>query len=385
MPPRFDSEALTLELAVADLLDPQLARSIGFANRGGYERLWLGQAIHGRYQEEALAEDPTYRREVVVRCELEHRGWRVLLNGRLDGMRRESDGTRVVEEIKSVRREGQLAPALRELYERQAHLYAWMLARDGAGVVRAELVLIAIGSTDVERLELETDFEALERDVRLRLNRLLRELEAERRARADRRAAGQALAFPHAELRPGQEEIAGAVEEALASGSHLLVEAPTGIGKTAAALWPALKFALENDKRLFVLTAKNLQQEMAVRVLRQLGERGGFTRVEVARQGAHVRQRRGDLPRGLLRLRARLLRQAGDFGGRTPAARRGERARARSRLLGGGAGRGLPLRGQPRSRRARPGRGRRTTTMPSIPTSRSPTSAPRDTSATPSW
>ncbi len=67
MPPRFDAETNRLELAVADLLDTKLLRSIGFANRGGYERMWLGQAIHSQYQEQALAEDPSYRREVGVR------------------------------------------------------------------------------------------------------------------------------------------------------------------------------------------------------------------------------------------------------------------------------------------------------------------------------
>ena len=35
----------------------------------------------------------------------------------------------VVEEIKSVRREGQLAPMTRQLYERQALLYGWMLSQ----------------------------------------------------------------------------------------------------------------------------------------------------------------------------------------------------------------------------------------------------------------
>lgn len=276
MAPRFDSDQRVLELAVADLLEPQLVRSIGFTNRGGYERLWLGQAIHGRYQEAALESDATYRREVALRVELEHRGWRVVLSGRLDGLRKEDDGTRVVEEIKSVRREGQLAPALRAMYERQALLYAWMLGRDGEGPTTAELVLIAIGSDAVERIALEADFEALEADVRKRLNRLLREHENERLAAADRAAAGRDLPFPHGALRPGQDEIVAAVEEALASRSHLLVEAPTGIGKTAAALWPALKFALVENKKLFVLTAKNLQQEMATRVLRTLAEGGGF-------------------------------------------------------------------------------------------------------------
>ncbi len=276
MPVRFDSAARQIELAVADLLEPQVLRSIGFANRGGYERLWLGQAIHGRYQEEALAADPSYRREVALRAELEHRGWRVVLSGRLDGLRRDRDGVRVVEEIKSVRREGQLSVAARALYERQALLYAWMLSRVEPGPVRAELVLIAIGSDAVERLELEADFEALEAAVRKRLNQLLREHESDRRASADRRSAAASLPFPHGELRPGQETIVAAVEAALEGGSHLLLEAPTGLGKTVAALWPALRHALANDRRLFVLTAKNLQQEMATRVLKLLAPGAGF-------------------------------------------------------------------------------------------------------------
>ncbi len=42
MAPRFDGENFTLELAVADLLDTRPQRSLGFANRGGYARMWLG-------------------------------------------------------------------------------------------------------------------------------------------------------------------------------------------------------------------------------------------------------------------------------------------------------------------------------------------------------
>ncbi|HEY0781026.1 MAG TPA: hypothetical protein VGE98_01120, partial [Thermoanaerobaculia bacterium] len=91
MAPRFDAENLILELSVADLLDAPLARSLGFASRGGYERLWLGQAIHGRYQEQALQDDVTYRREVVLTVKLEHRGWEVRVSGRADGLRRDAD------------------------------------------------------------------------------------------------------------------------------------------------------------------------------------------------------------------------------------------------------------------------------------------------------
>src|SRR5689334_13078403 len=181
MAPRFDPESLKLDLSVADLLEGSMMRSLGFSSRGGYERLWLGQAIHGRYQEEKLAEDPTYQREVVISHVFEHRGWRVTVQGRADGLRREPDSSLVVEEIKSVRRGGSLPPAVREGYQRQALLYAWMLAHTEPAPVRAELVLIAIGSNETEREPLELNFEALTAAVRRRVNTLLHAWEAEQR------------------------------------------------------------------------------------------------------------------------------------------------------------------------------------------------------------
>jgi DNA excision repair protein ERCC-2 len=276
MAPRFDHENLTLHLSVADLLEGPLLRSLGFASRGGYERLWLGQAIHGRYQEQALADDPTYRREVVVTTQFEHRGWQVVVQGRIDGVRREPDGALVVEEIKSVRRGGVLPPQVREMYQRQALLYAWMLAKTSDVQVRAELILIAIGSDDVERETLEIHPPALEVAIRRRLNNLIRGYEEERRRAGARHAAAERMAFPYGEPRPGQDLILAAVETAVANREHLLLQATTGIGKTVAGLYPALRYALANDKRLFVLTAKNLQQEMATGVLAMLNQEGAF-------------------------------------------------------------------------------------------------------------
>ncbi len=275
VPVHIDGERRTLELAVADLLDSRLQKGLGFANRGGYERLWLGQAIHGRYQEQALAGDPSYRREVVLTLAFDHRGWAVTLSGRADGLRREGEEL-VVEEIKSVRREGGLAASARSLYAQQAALYAWMLHRLHHQPVRAELVLIEIGGQSAAREEVELDPAAVERDVRRRLNEILRAHERDEAERAARRGAGARLVFPYRALRPGQGAIVERIERALAAGEHLLVEAPTGIGKTVAALYPALRHALENDRRVFVLTAKTLQQEMATAVLELLNREDAF-------------------------------------------------------------------------------------------------------------
>ncbi|MFL6195805.1 MAG: helicase C-terminal domain-containing protein [Thermoanaerobaculia bacterium] len=276
MAPRFDPESLKLELSVADLLESPFLRSLGFSSRGGYERLWLGQAIHGRYQEKALEGDPSYRREVVVSHSFEHRGWQVHVQGRADGIRREADGTLVVEEIKSVRRGGALPPPVRESYQRQALLYAWMLAQTEPAPVRAELILIAIGTNETEREPLEPDLKALDIAVRRRVNSLIYAWEAEQRRATQRREAAERLAFPYREMRPGQELILAAVETAVANREHLLLQAATGIGKTVAALYPALRYALAQGKRLFILTAKNTQQEMAAAVLNLLNQEEAF-------------------------------------------------------------------------------------------------------------
>ncbi|MFB3828137.1 MAG: ATP-dependent DNA helicase [Bryobacteraceae bacterium] len=64
---------------------------------------------------------------------------------------------------------------------------------------------------------------------------------------------------PNYEYRPGQVEMAEAVEAALADGRHLIVEAGTGTGKTLAYLVPALL----SGRRIVVSTGtKNLQEQL---------------------------------------------------------------------------------------------------------------------------
>ncbi len=275
MPPRFDDETRTLRLSVHDLLEHELGRSLGFANRGGYERLWLGQAIHSEYQQQAIEDDPTYQAEVTLKHEFTHRGWQILLHGRLDGLRRDGEQL-VVEEIKSVRAGQTLAPAVLDTYRRQALIYAWLLGEQQDCSVRAELVLIEIGSTTVDRQEIDLDPSRMRAVAKRRLNTLIHDFEADRTGRAERREAASRLEFPFYKQRQGQDEIVERTALALGGREHLLVEAPTGIGKTVASLFPVLRYALAHDKRVFVLTAKTLQQDMATKVLDLLNRDDAF-------------------------------------------------------------------------------------------------------------
>ncbi len=65
------------------------------------------------------------------------------------------------------------------------------------------------------------------------------------------------------EYRPGQYEMAKAIEAAFADKRHLITEAGTGTGKTLAYLLPALRLARETGQRVILSTGtKNLQEQL---------------------------------------------------------------------------------------------------------------------------
>ena len=65
------------------------------------------------------------------------------------------------------------------------------------------------------------------------------------------------------EFRPQQREMARAVADALAGPHHLIVEAPTGVGKTLAYLVPALLHNRRTGQRVVISThTKNLQEQL---------------------------------------------------------------------------------------------------------------------------
>jgi len=78
------------------------------------------------------------------------------------------------------------------------------------------------------------------------------------------------LAFPFPEPRASQDILVRDLDDAVANGLTVLCSAPTGIGKTAAALYPLLRRALGERRKLFFVTAKTSQQALALDTLRRM-------------------------------------------------------------------------------------------------------------------
>lgn len=79
--------------------------------------------------------------------------------------------------------------------------------------------------------------------------------------------------FPFTRVREEQKRMLEDVASALKGGGAILAHAPTGIGKTAASLAPALSYALANGKVVFFLTPKHSQHHIAIETLKKIGEK----------------------------------------------------------------------------------------------------------------
>jgi DNA excision repair protein ERCC-2 len=231
-----------------------------------------GQAGHRLVQSRR---GPAYESEITLAAQ----HGRLQVRGRVDGY----DPHRArLEEIKTFRGDFAAIKANhRALHRAQARTYAWMLCeRDALERVDVALVYLDL-DTDQEVVEAET---CTRDDLRQHFERLcgryLAWAEQEARHRTDLRAAVGALQFPHGEFRPGQRDLAQAVYRAAISERCLMAQAPTGIGKTVATLFPLLKAhpAKRLDK-VFFLTAKTSGRSVALHALRTLRREGAPMRV----------------------------------------------------------------------------------------------------------
>ena len=209
---------------------------------------------------------PPYQAEVKLTG-----SWQNLrIGGRADGYDPQGN---VLEEVKTFRGSVQsIASNHTALHWAQLKVYGWLMCQTRS-LERIHLSLVyfdVVAETEhpfgeeFSALTLQEFFESL-------CQRFLGWAQSELLHRAQRDAALQVAEFPQLPFRAGQRQMAAAVYRACTQSKPLLVQAPTGIGKTMGTLFPALRAMPQRAiDKIFFLTAKTPGRRIALDALQRV-------------------------------------------------------------------------------------------------------------------
>ena len=258
----------------------ELAYRVGdlYAYRGGLTKAEEGVATQQRLQRRR---PPGYQREVAVAMDFDVDGDAYRLRGRVDGLDLHATPP-VVEEFKTSRADPALV--LRHdgpVHRAQAKLYAAMLAADHPEVREWRLRLLYC-HPDRERAEVfeecatAPDLNAFLEEA---LSRFAAQVRPQRTHQAQRNAWLAQRQFPFAGFRPHQRATARRCYRASVQGEDLLLEAPTGSGKTITLLYAALKsLPATGASQIMFLTSRGTGAEAAQKALLRLDDGSGNIR-----------------------------------------------------------------------------------------------------------
>ena len=214
---------------------------------------------------------PTYQTEVALTGDFEE----LRIRGRADGYDPQSHQ---LEEFKTCIGDSRRIPEnQRTLHWAQLKIYGYMLcAKQDCDSVNLGLIYFDV-LTQKEQAVVQTYSKTdLQRHFEAQCKRFLMFARAQMQHRKKRNESLETLRFAHPKFREGQRILAEAVYKhavQTSSGSVLLAQAPTGIGKTIGVLFPLLK-AMPKARidKLFYLTAKGTGRQLAINTLAPLHE-----------------------------------------------------------------------------------------------------------------
>ncbi|WP_447045303.1 ATP-dependent DNA helicase [Vreelandella sp. H-I2] len=186
------------------------------------------------------------------------------VTGRADGY---DPVTNRLEEVKTHRGSlERMADNQRALHWAQVKVYGALLcAERGLESITMTLVYLDIASGKEALLTQDATADELQVFFIEQCQRFLAWAQQEADHRQRRDGALCRLRFPHATFRPGQRELAEDVYKAASTGRCLLAQAPTGIGKTLATLFPMLSaMPRQQLDRIAFLTMKTPGRRLAL-------------------------------------------------------------------------------------------------------------------------
>lgn len=271
-------EEKTVRISVRELVEFILKEG-DIDNRisGGMDReaMLQGGRIHRKIQRRMGAD---YHAEVPLKISIPCEDFVIRLEGRADGIiicEENGKETVTIDEIKGVLRDLQYIEQPVGVHLAQAKCYAYIYAsQNHIDEISVQMTYCHLDTEEIKRFtqncildELQIWFEDL-------IGKYKKWAEFQIRWREKRNQSVRGVEFPFP-YREGQRELAVSVYRTILRKKKLFIQAPTGVGKTMTAVFPAVKAVGEElGEKIFYLTAKTITRTVAENAFRTLKEQG---------------------------------------------------------------------------------------------------------------
>lgn len=224
------------------------------------EAMLKGSRLHRKIQKQMGSH---YQPEVILKKEIEYEDLILRVEGRADGIFTQDDKV-CIDEIKGVYKNLELLEEPVPVHRAQALCYAWIyLDEHELEEIDVQMTYAHLDTEVIKRFRETLSGEELKKWYQELTDSYHKWLAYQLEWRKKRNQSMESLEFPFA-YRKGQREMVAGVYHAISKKEQIFIQAPTGVGKTMSAVFPAVRSIGEGKaETLFYLTARTITRTVA--------------------------------------------------------------------------------------------------------------------------
>lgn len=235
------------------------------------DAMLLGGKIHRKIQSRV---GTNYTAEVPLKIQMPCDGFVLQIEGRADGVLKD-DGKVLIDEIKGILRSLEHLEAPVPVHLAQAKCYAYIYAvQNSLKCIDVQMTYCQMETEEIRRFCQEFEFQELQTWFQDLVTQYEKWAKFEIEWRNVRNDSIRQIEFPFP-YREGQRDLVVSVYRTILRKKKLFIQAPTGVGKTMATVFPAVRAVGEGlGEKIFYLTAKTITRTVAEQAFSLLKEKG---------------------------------------------------------------------------------------------------------------
>lgn len=235
------------------------------------DAMLLGGKIHRKIQSRM---GTNYTAEVPLKIQMPCDGFVLQIEGRADGVLKD-DGKVLIDEIKGILRSLEHLEAPVPVHLAQAKCYAYIYAvQNSLKCIDVQMTYCQMETEEIRRFCQEFEFQEIQTWFQDLVTQYEKWAKFEIEWRNVRNDSIRQIEFPFP-YREGQRDLVASVYRTILRKKKLFIQAPTGVGKTMATVFPAVRAVGEGlGEKIFYLTAKTIMRTVAEQAFSLLKEKG---------------------------------------------------------------------------------------------------------------